>query len=195
MGETVSHGGRQALLRSVVRVIAERGLEHASLADFARAAGVPEPEARAEFADPRELFAAAIAEDERAFLERLRERFADAPARAHLEAVVAGCVSEYDWTLWIELWGLALREGWAAELRRRLDDDFRAEVAAVVRRGIAAGEFRAADPARAAVVLACLLDGLATQVTFGDPRVPAPFMLRACSWTVERLLGRDGGDG
>lgn len=146
-----------------------------------------------EFDSAEEAIAAAMREEERRFRRELHERLGDATAAEKLDALIAACVSECDATMWIELWSRALREPWAAELRQELDDEFRATLAELIRAGQAAGDYRATDPDRAALILSSLLDRFAAQATLGDSRVSAHYMHRACLWATERLLRPTGG--
>ena len=91
--------------------------------------------------------------------------------RDKLRLMLETSADEYDWTLWMELWTRALRDSASAQPPGpRLDERWRAQIAAVIREGQAAGEFGEADPDDVALVLASLIDGLAVQVTLGDPR-------------------------
>jgi hypothetical protein len=106
---------------------------------------------------------------------------------------VEACVTQFDWTLWIELWSLALRERWAAELRAELDAAFRAELVGLIREGQGTGVFGTVDSERAAAIISSHLDGFATQATLGDSHVSAHYMHRACLWTVDRMLSSNLG--
>jgi hypothetical protein len=69
----------------------------------------------------------------------------------------------------MELWTRSLRDDSTQVARRRLDERWRTQIASVIRDGQRAGEFGEADPDDVAPVLASLIDGLAVQVTLGDP--------------------------
>jgi hypothetical protein len=154
----------------------------------ARRAGVAEDRALAEFPEPSALIRAVMTEDETRFVRELDERYGNQPAGVRLRALFQACVLEYDWTFWIELWSEALREPWAAELRRELDDVWRQGIVELLRDGVAAGEFADVDAERASLVIAGLLDGFATQATLGDSRVTPNYMWRTCSWAAGRIL-------
>jgi hypothetical protein len=91
----------------------------------------------------------------------------------------------------MELWTRALRDRSSRVARRRLDERWRAQIAEVIRDGQRAGEFGEADPDDVALVLASLIDGLAVQVTLGDPAVPKERMLARALDIAERLLQAD----
>ncbi len=109
-----------------------------------------------------------------------------APAR--LATLIEDSVGGQDWVLWIELWTRALRDRELAESRQRLDDRWRAQIAAIVRDGQASGDFAGDDPERVALELAALIDGLAVQVALGDRAVTAEVMRTTCLEVAERLL-------
>ena len=184
-------GGDGTLLATIARVLAESGMEAFTLDGLAARAGVSPGAVRERFAGEADAIAACVRHDEARFLGAVVERTLGAAPEERLRAVVEGCVTEYDWTLWVELWSLALREPWAAELRQELDDAFRGELLGLIRAGQATGAFAVADAECAAVAVAALLDGFATLATFGDSRVSPHYMHRACLWTIDRLLGSD----
>jgi AcrR family transcriptional regulator len=76
----------------------------------------------------------------------------------------ASAGSSEAWLLWIDAWGQALRSPELAEVSRQLDLRWKQTLAAVIREGVAAGEFTCADPDAAAWRLTALLDGLGVQV-------------------------------
>ena len=59
--------------------------------------------------------------------------------------LLQACVPDYDWTFWIELWSLALRDERAAALREELDQNFRALIEELVHGGVESGEFAVED--------------------------------------------------
>jgi transcriptional regulator BetI-like protein len=109
--------------------------------------------------------------------------------RDRLRALIEACAAEYDWTLWMELWGRALRDRGAAAARQRLDDRWRDQIAEVIRGGQRVGAFAEIDADHAAAIIASVLDGLAVQVTLGDPEISAGQMRDLTVSTAELLLG------
>ena len=103
--------------------------------------------------------------------------------------LIEACAAEYDCTLWMELWGRALRDHGAAVARQRLDDRWRDQIAEVIRAGQHLGEFAEVDGDDAAAILASLLDGLAVQATLGDPGFCAERMRELAVSAAELLLG------
>ncbi len=108
--------------------------------------------------------------------------------RERLATLIDRSVGGDDWVLWMELWVRALRDPAMAESRQLLDDDWRAQIAAVIADGQDAGEFAGPDPERVALELAALIDGLAVQVALGDRLVNAELMRSTCLEVAERLL-------
>jgi AcrR family transcriptional regulator len=192
--ERVSHlGGDAPLFAAGVRLIADRGMEAFTLDDLAGRAGLELDEVLARWSNPAQAIADCMRWDESRFLVEVHERTGAAPPEVRLRALVEACVTQFDWTLWIELWSMALRERWAAELRAELESAFRAELAGLIREGQETGVFGAVGPERAAAILSSLLDGFATQATLGDSYVSAQYMHRACLWTADRMLSSNLG--
>jgi AcrR family transcriptional regulator len=170
-------------------VIAERGIAATRIADIAERAGTSPPAVLYWFGSKDELLAEALTFDEERFYAELTERMdALASPRAKLRLMLETSADEYDWTLWMELWTRALRDSSSGSARSRLDERWRAQFAAVIREGQQAGEFGDADPDDAALVLASLIDGLAVQVTLGDPAVTKERMLERAVEIAESLL-------
>ncbi|MCI2417388.1 TetR family transcriptional regulator C-terminal domain-containing protein [Saccharopolyspora sp. K220] len=75
------------------------------------------------------------------------------------------------WRLWIEGWSASLRDSELRGVIRTLDSRWRAVVTDLIGQGVAAGEFRTADPRGAAWRLTAMLDGLAVQRVAFDEAV------------------------
>src|SRR3954454_13430473 len=111
--------------------------------------------------------------------------------RARLRLLLKSSAEEYDSRLWMEIWARALRDRSTRRARRRLDQRWRKQIAQVIRDGQRSGGFGEADPDDVALVLASLIDGLAVQVTLGDPDVSKERMLARALDIAERLLQAD----
>jgi AcrR family transcriptional regulator len=192
----IDHLRRPQLLEAAAGVIAERGIASTRIADVAERAGTSPPAVLYWFPTKDELLAEALTiEDERFYHELTEKMGALARPRDRLRLILETSAEGYDWTLWMELWTRALRDRSTRAARRRLDDRWRDQIADVVREGQEAGEFGDADPEVVAVVLASLIDGLAVQVTLGDPSVSKERMLAHIVEIAERLLDADLGSG
>jgi AcrR family transcriptional regulator len=185
---------RPQLLEAAAGVIAERGIASTRIADIAERAGTSSPAILYWFESKDELLAEALTVEEERFYRQLTDRMEELQSpRDKLRLMLESSAEEYDWTLWMELWTRALRDRSTLAARRRLDDRWRAQIAEVIRQGQRAGEFGDADPEEVAVVLASLIDGLAVQVTLGDPAVSPERMLARSLEIAERLLQADLG--
>jgi AcrR family transcriptional regulator len=170
-------------------VIAERGIASTRIADVAERAGTSAPAVLYWFKSKDELLAEALTVDEERYYRKLTERMdALESPRDRLRLLLESSAEEYDSRLWMEIWTRALRDRSTRRARRRLDERWRTQIAGVVRDGQSAGEFGEADPDDVALVLASLIDGLAVQVTLGDPSVPMERMLARVLDIAERLL-------
>ncbi|MEU9332690.1 TetR family transcriptional regulator C-terminal domain-containing protein [Streptomyces sp. NPDC048290] len=184
---------REEMLRAAVEQIEERGVAAVRIADVASALGVSNALVLYHFSTKEKLVAAAFthaARDDLAHLRRLLGRRTSALRR--LRSAVrwyAPTGPAKGWRLWIEGWAVALREPALAEVTRDLDREWKAALAGVIAEGVAAGEFRCADPTAAALRLTALLDGLAVQVT---SYAGAVSRTRAQQW-VDEALARELG--
>jgi len=180
---------RPQLLEAAAAVIAERGIASTRIADIAERAGTSSPAILYWFESKDELLAEALTVEEERFYRQLTDRMEELESPSDkLRLMLESSAEEYDWTLWMELWTRALRDRSTLAARRRLDDRWRAQIAEVIRQGQRAGEFGEADAEEVAVVLASLIDGLAVQVTLGDPAVSPERMLARTLDIAERLL-------
>jgi AcrR family transcriptional regulator len=185
----IDHVRRPQLLEAAAGVIAERGIAATRLADVAARAGTSAPAVLYWFESKDELLAEALTVDEERFYDELTERMdALSSPPAKLRMILSSSAEEYDWTLWMELWTRALRDSASGDARTRLDERWRSQIAAVIREGQVAGDFGEGDPDDVALVLASLIDGLAVQVTLGDPAVSKERMLARSLEIAESLL-------
>ncbi|MFF4963014.1 TetR/AcrR family transcriptional regulator [Streptomyces sp. NPDC001222] len=184
---------REELLRAAVGQIERRGVAAVRIADVASALGVSNALVLYHFSTKEKLVAEAFAyaaEDDLAHLRKLLGRRTTALRR--LRAAVrwyAPTGQAKGWRLWIEGWAAALREPALREVARNLDREWKAAITEVVAEGVAAGEFRCADPAATALRLTALLDGLAVQMTVYAGTVPRA---RTREWVDEALAGELG---
>ena len=185
----IDHIRKPQLLAAAAEVISERGVDATRIADVAERAGTSPPAVLYWFDSRDELLGEALTFAEDAFYERFSKRLAAlADPRDRLLALIDASVSGEDWVLWVELWTRALRDERLREARQRLDDRWRAQIATIIADGVEAGVFADADPDRAALELAALIDGLAVQVALGDRVVSPSLMRETCVEVAERVL-------
>ena len=190
----IDHVRRPQLLEAAAGVIAERGIASTRIADVAERAGTSPPAVLYWFDSKDELLAEALTVDEERYYRKLTERLeALKGARDRLRLLLESSAEEYDSRLWMEIWTRALRDRSTGRARRRLDQRWRAQIAELIRDGQRSGEFGDADADEVALVLASLIDGLAVQVTLGDPDVPKERMLARALDIAEVLLQADLG--
>ncbi|MDX6587014.1 MAG: hypothetical protein QOI31_1487 [Solirubrobacterales bacterium] len=179
---------RTALLDAAEALIRAHGADGWALAELADRAGVELEAVEAEFETEWEAFCLVMRRDEERFESVLFASSAESPSEWIL-ALLEACVPDYDWTFWIELWSLALRDERASALRTELDERWRDLIEEIVRDGVEAGEFSAPDPRRAAITISTLIDAMALQATLGDTTVRPNYMLDACVTVCATLLG------
>jgi len=162
-----------------MEVIVERGIVATRIADVADRAGTSSGAILYWFDSKDELLAAALIEEDDLFYAEVTERVATGLTPAEQLALLIEAASQGgEWALWMESWSRALRDPEAARTRERQDLRWRAVIAEVVSAGQQSGDFRGdADPGDVAATLASLMDGLAVQVSLGDPEMPPERMV------------------
>lgn len=179
---------REELLRAAIEQIEARGVAAVRIADVASALGVSNALVLYHFSTKEKLVAAAFTHAAEGDLARLRKLLGRrTTALRRLRSAVrwyAPTGTAKGWRLWIEGWAAALREPALREVARGLDRQWKAAITEVLAEGVAAGEFRCADPAGTALRLTALLDGLAVQMTAYDGAVSRA---RAQQWVDEAL--------
>ncbi|MGW1885064.1 TetR/AcrR family transcriptional regulator [Streptomyces sp. NPDC001970] len=186
---------QEELLRAAVEQIEARGVAAVRIADVASALGVSNALVLYHFSTKERLVAAAFAyaaEGDLAHLRKILGRRTSAVRR--LRTAVrwyAPTGQAKGWRLWIEGWAASLREPALREVARDLDQQWKAELTAVIAEGATAGEFRCADPGSAAWRLTALLDGLAVQMTSYAGSLSRAAMLEWTDEALARELGLD----
>ncbi len=173
---------RNEILEVTCQVVIERGFGATRIADVAAKLGVSTGLIHYHFESKDQLLAEAFQWAAEADLVRLHaevERGTTAVERLERVIHLYGHVqAEPGWMLWIDGWGEALRSPTLQKISQELDLQWQRVIADVVREGVAAGEFRCADPEATAWRLAALLDGLGLQVTVHEGLLTHDQLLR-----------------
>jgi AcrR family transcriptional regulator len=170
---------REQMLRAALEVISARGYADTRIADVAERAGVSPALVIYYFKTKDQLLTEAIRHYEDAWYAVGQQRMARlASAADRIEEYVAmSCLTEADpepassWELWLDFWAQAARNPEVASVRQKSDERWRDIIAALVREGQAAGEFREIDTEDFAICLSTLMDGLTIQIALDDPVV------------------------
>jgi AcrR family transcriptional regulator len=189
---------REQIVRAALEVIAERGFQDTRLADIAERAGTSAPAVLYHFKAKDEILDAVVSLVEDRFYEgvetTLEQRVGPV---ARLVRFLESAARDDDgeetvtmWKMWLEIWARALREPHSARTRQQLDRRWRAVLSETIAEGQRAGELPASvQPARVALMLASLMDGLAVQFALGDAEVTAERMTETLMFAAERALG------
>ena len=170
---------RGQMLAAALQVISQRGYADTRIADVAEHAGVSPALVIYYFKTKDQLLTEAIRHYEDKWYEDGQRRMAALPtARARIEEIVAMiCLPDAEpppgssWQLWLDFWAQAARNAEVASVRRKSDERWRAEIAALAQSGQEAGEFEAVDATSFAICLCSLMDGLTIQIALEDPGV------------------------
>jgi AcrR family transcriptional regulator len=170
---------REQMLEAAAVLIAERGFSETRIADVAKRVDASSALVIYYFGTKDRLLTEALRYSENGFYVSTTKMLAQTPSlRDRLETLVRlTCVRKADdddpgtWGLWFDLWAQAFRHPQVAKDRQELDAQWRATIAEVVKKGIAAGEIETIDADAFAVTWSSLLDGLSIQVALDDPVV------------------------
>jgi AcrR family transcriptional regulator len=165
---------RRRILTATIDVVRERGFAGTRVLDISAAAGTSPGLVLYHFGSLAGVLAEALTFAEDAYyadLERALDVAAGPVQRLRMMAELGASSSPAvgDWTLWLDLWGRALRDETARSTRITLDKRWRTALREVIDDGISAGVFHPADAENATVRLASLMDGLAIQLALQDP--------------------------
>jgi AcrR family transcriptional regulator len=186
----IDHIRKPQILAAAAEVIAERGLAATRISDVAERAGTSSPAVLYWFGSKDELLAAALSWEEDRFYTDVIARLSEGLSPTERLALFIDASSTGgEWALWMEFWSRALRDDEAARTRADLDRRWRSAIADIVREGQDAGEFGEADPDDVAATLASLLDGLAVQISLGDPEMPPARMSELARRVAGQQLG------
>ncbi|MEP7114098.1 MAG: TetR family transcriptional regulator C-terminal domain-containing protein, partial [Ilumatobacteraceae bacterium] len=158
--------------------------------DIAKAAGTSPAAILYWFDGKQGLLAEALALREVEFHDRYTVHIEQAAtASAQLRILIEAMLHRYDWSLWMELCVLALRDPSAAAERDRMDRRWRAMLRRVIRDGQQHGEFVTSDADQTMFVLAALLDGMAPLLAMKAKGVTSAQVERTWLTEAARLLG------
>jgi AcrR family transcriptional regulator len=190
---------RLQALDAAVEVIGERGLCETRVADVAARAGLSPALLLYYFGSKDNLLTEALTHAEDAFyLNTFHELAGIDDPRARLVRLIqlslppdpGGSVVVGDWTLWIELWARALRDGNVSQKREALDRRWRATISDITRTGQRSGHFaEEIEPDDFAIRMSALMDGLFIQVLMKDPDVTSKRATEICIETAAKELG------
>jgi AcrR family transcriptional regulator len=188
---------RNEILAATSATIADRGLCETRIADIAKHIGASPALILYYFPSKAALLTEALIFQDQVFHEAVKgelDRAGSAAARLAI-LIEASCprashvTGDPDgWLLWPAAWEMSRHDPTLAAARARLDEAWRAQIAAIVQDGIAAGEFEPVEVNDFAIQLAALLDGLAIEVMLGDPTVDADRMRRLATDFVSVAL-------
>ena len=186
----LDHVRKAQIVTAAAEVLSERGYANARVVDIAKAAGTS-PAAILYWFDGKDgLLAEALSLREVEFHDRYTVRIERAAtASEQLRILIEAMLHHYDWSLWMELCVLALRDSAAAAERDRMDRRWRAMLRKVIRDGQQAGEFTASDADETMFVLAALLDGMAPLLAMRARGVTRQRVERTWLAEAARLLG------
>ncbi len=186
---------RDEILSATVGLIDREGLAAVRVADVASELGVSPSLVFYHFGTKDDLVADAFAHAVERDLARIDRALAsDDPVEQlrRLLRLYGPTGAAAGWRLWIDAWALAQRETHIRVVLRRLDVRWEDALLQVVEAGVAAGDFRCAEPAAAVRRTSALLDGLSV-ATLVYRTVTRPQLRSWVAGHVAHELGLDAG--
>ena len=187
---------RASIVAATRAVMARRGIAGTTARDVAAELGTSSGLIHHYYASMDDLLAEAFGEVATEDLQQMRA------ALSSVESPIAQLVVFFDVyardddagiQVWLDAWSEAARRPALQRISRRLNEEWQAVLASVVRRGVADGSMECSDPDAVAWRILSLLDGLALQVVAHGDVVSTH---EADAWAragAERELGlRDG---
>jgi AcrR family transcriptional regulator len=189
---------RRRILAAAVDTLIERGFVGTRMADIAAAAGTSPALIVYHFGSLDGVLAEAVRTVEDDFFAdylRLLPPDADALEKLRLTGIIGADMGPAvgNWVLWMEIWVRALRDERTREIRQAMDARWRGHIRQVIEDGVADGVFTCPDPEASAVRLVAVLDGLAVQVSLGDPSVTEDRMVGLWLEAAAEEVGLPGG--
>ena len=183
------------VLQAATAVFARAGFHQARMEDVAQEAGLAKGTLYLYFKNKDDLIAAILHRLFSGELRALEElQASDAPARERLLTLTRRLANELKHLslllpIWFEFYALAARQKGVRQFFKEYFAAYRVPLAALIRQGIARGEFRDVDAEQAALTYIALFEGLTLLWAIDPQSVPAETMPEAAA-----LLLLDGLD-
>lgn len=185
---------RAQIIQAARRCLATQGTDRMTVRTVARMAGVSSGTLVYYFGSMDRLLVDALLDVSDEFGRHYEQvvQAAASPAEA-LDGLIEASLpadshSREMWSVWIEFLSQAARNPDLHQVCARVYAEWRQRVAEVIQAGIAAGQFRPADPELVAKQLVGLIDGLALSCIFNDTGMPPAEMRRLCREFIQRSL-------
>lgn len=188
------------VIAAAAQLIAERGLANVRIVDIAERAAMSTGHVSYYFPSKSELLMRAIRQSEETFTDLLVDQITtirDPWARLTrlIELSAATGVADPGWVLWFEVWSNAATDADVARVHDELDRRAKAILLEVIAYGRDQGAFQTDDPARVALVLAALIDGLSIQLTLGSGGLTRKHLLEVTLTAAKAQLGAQADPG
>jgi AcrR family transcriptional regulator len=191
---------RDAILRSAVAVLENRGFPATRTSDVAEHAGVSTGLVLYYFSSREKLLAEALRYSEQAFVDAAAARakpITDPLARIRLLVELCFEASEQSimpssWIIWFDMWQQALRNEGIRNDRELLDRKWRDLIADAIRDGQSKGLFAPVNPDTFARMLSALGDGLAIALLLGDSSLTKRQAIEMCVRLCQHELSPEG---
>jgi AcrR family transcriptional regulator len=185
---------RQQVLKAARVAIAERGLREVRMTHIAELAGMSPGHILYYFKSKDMIYVETLRWSEAEFRKQWREELAatgDASERLarFIEFYIPTGPRDPSWTLWVEIYGMALAHRDLVLGLEELARVWQDELEDIVALGIRQGQFRAVDVGEFADRFIALIDGYSLRVAVGHPRYDRDGLLRRAVAVAAGELG------
>ena len=169
---------RRLILEAARQCILERGLSATTVREIATLADVSIGTITYHFASVDEILAEVLRDSSKRFTERVVSEARTLPgAMQRLEFLIDTDLPDSEasiaqFRLWLEYWARAIHDQQLAVVHSERHSFERGVIEAIIKEGIASGEFVATDASAVAAEFLGLLEGLGLQVCLGDVQMP-----------------------
>lgn len=191
---------RAQMTAAVRRVVAEVGMEGATIKRIADQARVSPGLVNHYFGSKEEALTATMTELARDFDRQMRKisRSNVGPLQKLMGLVdisVPDSAGKLEmWTVWLEFWSQAMRKPLLRQLHRDMYDIYRRSVSAVIQQGIEEGLFGQVDPEEVADTLIAITDGSAIDCILSEADDAPDIMRRRTIRYLEKALQLNFGE-
>ncbi|WP_299560465.1 TetR/AcrR family transcriptional regulator [uncultured Mycolicibacterium sp.] len=187
---------RAQLLEAARKVVLRQGLDRARIADIVAEAGGSQGLAHYHFPSREALLVEMLrtaAEDD---VERAREiARGDGTVVQRLDRLIRLALpissDDWNWRLWVEMWGAGLRHDEIALIAERFDNGWADTVRELLAAGAESAEVRCIDPAASADRLTAMINGLGLRMVSSRAGFPRAYVIRLVRMAAALELGMD----
>jgi len=190
---------RARLLEAARKIVLRDGLERARIADIVAEVGGSQGLVHYHFPSREALLIEMLRTAAEEDVERARQIARDdGTVVQRLDRLIRLALpissDDWNWRLWVEMWGSGLRHDEIALISERFDNGWADTVRELLEDGVESGVLRCADPAAAADRLTAMINGLGLRMVSSRAGFPRAYVIRLVRMAAAMELGLDWQD-